>query len=65
MKNVESLCLAVGGAASASLSQLPRQSPPVTRAVVRAAMGDGGGVEASDNDHNTDTERDVFFVKIT
>lgn len=45
------------------MQRLPLQSPPVMRAVVKAALG-GAGVEASDNDHNTDTEHDLFFVKI-
>jgi hypothetical protein len=43
---------------------LPRQSPPVLRGVVISATSAQAGVEACDNDHNTDTERDMFFVKM-
>lgn len=43
---------------------IPRQAPPVIRSVVRAAVAGHAGIEASDNDHNTDTEHDLFFVKM-
>jgi hypothetical protein len=44
---------------------LPQLSPPVTRTVVRSAISAESGVEACDNDHNTDTERDIFFVDMS
>jgi len=43
----------------------PVQAQPVIRTVVRGAISPDAGVEACDNDHNTDTERDIFFVKMT
>lgn len=44
-------------------AKLPQQAPPVTRTVCNAMVA--GGVEASDNDHNTNTEHDVFFVDMS
>jgi hypothetical protein len=32
--------------------------------MVVSAISAQAGVEACDNDHNTDTERDMFFVKM-
>lgn len=43
----------------------PSQAEPVIRSVVSAAVSCDTGIEACDNDHNTDTERDIFFVKMT
>jgi len=45
-------------------AKIPQQAPPVIRSVVSAAAYGDVGVEASDNDHNTDTEHDLFFVKM-
>lgn len=45
-------------------TRIPQQAPPVTRTVVNATIAGDAGIEASDNDHNTDTERDIFFVKM-
>jgi hypothetical protein len=45
--------------------RLPLQAAPVRRQVVNSPVAADSGVEASDNDHNTDTENDKFFVKIT
>jgi hypothetical protein len=44
---------------------LPPQAPPVRRAAVSSAIVAGSGVQACDNDHNTDTEHDIFFIKMT
>jgi hypothetical protein len=44
---------------------LPPQTPPVQRAVVSSAVVTGTGVQPCDNDHNTDTEHDLFFIKMT
>jgi hypothetical protein len=44
---------------------LPPQAPPVQRAVVSSAVATGIGVQPCDNDHNTDTEHDIFFIKMT
>ena len=45
-------------------ASLPAQAPPVMRSIVNALVSGDSGVEASDNDHNTDTEHDLFFVKM-
>jgi hypothetical protein len=45
--------------------RFPVQAMPVTRTVVSSVMATDSGVEASDNDHNTDTERDIFFVDMS
>ena len=45
-------------------TSLPGQAPPVMRSIVSTSISGDSGVEASDNDHNTDTERDIFFVKM-
>jgi hypothetical protein len=44
--------------------RLPLQAAPVKRTVVNSTISFGAGVEASDNDHNTDTEHDIFFIKL-
>jgi hypothetical protein len=44
--------------------RLPLQAAPVMRTVVNSAVSGDVGVEASDNDHNTDTERDMFFIRM-
>lgn len=45
-------------------ARIPQQAPPVIRTVVSASVSGDIGVEVSDNDHNTDTEHDLFFVKM-
>jgi len=45
--------------------RFPLQAAPVLRRVVNSAISGGAGVEACDNDHNTDTERDMFFIKMS
>jgi len=45
--------------------RFPLQAAPVLRRVVDSAISGGAGVEASDNDHNTDTEHDIFFVDMS
>jgi hypothetical protein len=45
--------------------RLPPQAPPVTRMVTRSAICANSGMEACDNDHNTDTEHDIFFVDMS
>jgi hypothetical protein len=42
----------------------PVQAPPVSRGGPGIALAHGAGIEACDNDHNTDTENDKFFVKM-
>jgi hypothetical protein len=43
----------------------PSQAAPVYRDLVRTALVSDSGVQACDNDHNTDTERDIFFVDMS
>jgi hypothetical protein len=43
----------------------PRQAPPVTRRTSGGAISALSGMEACDNDHNTDTEHDLFFIKMS
>jgi hypothetical protein len=50
---------------SVSMKHLPRQAPPLLRGTVTSAVTAQGAVIPCDNDHNTDTERDMFFVKMT
>jgi hypothetical protein len=50
---------------TATARHLPPQAPPVKRAVVSSAIAAGNGVQPCDNDHNTDTEHDIFFIKMT
>jgi hypothetical protein len=52
------------GIRSAIVQYLPQQSPPVLRSVLISPISAEVGVEACDNDHNTDTENDRFFVKM-
>jgi hypothetical protein len=45
--------------------RLPPQAPPVARIVAGSAICADSGVAACDNDHNTDTEHDIFFVDMS
>ena len=45
--------------------RLPLQVAPVMRTVVNSAVTGDVGLAASDNDHNTDTEHDTFFVDMS
>ena len=45
--------------------RLPLQVAPVMRTVVNSAVSSDVGMHASDNDHNTDTERDMFFIRMS
>jgi len=45
--------------------RLPLQVAPVKRTVVNSAVSSDVGMQASDNDHNTDTEHDTFFVRMS
>lgn len=45
--------------------RLPLQVAPVMRTVVNSAVSGDVGLATSDNDHNTDTERDMFFIKMS
>jgi hypothetical protein len=45
--------------------RLPLQAAPVMRTVVNSALSSDVGLEASDNDHNTDTEHDIFFIRMS
>lgn len=49
----------------AAVRYLPCQAPPLLRCIVTTAIGDYAGVDACDNDHNTDTEHDLFFVDMS
>jgi len=46
----------------ATAQRLPCQARPLLRHIGTAAIVGDTGVDTSDNDHNTDTEHDIFFV---
>jgi hypothetical protein len=44
---------------------LPSQAPPVMRMTISSAIHAESGIMACDNDHNTDTEHDIFFIDMS